>query len=327
MGPSDNRRTQIDMLALAGAKSPTKVTERAVLYDSLGSTPKSDASSKTGARSLANKLDATTGTEKAQSRTVKSATSGLLQLRAAWESPWVRYEKIYDVELGGPIKVAVRKAPFVKLVHVRAFSIQAAAETLHVFRQLQHRNLVSALEAFTIDDGLYIVLEHMPISLERIVRSPAYPDERQLAAILGQVVTGMAYLTAEGFEHWSLTCSNILLNMDGDVKIANQECCHVISQPKGEPRNIRAKALSLITMELMQKYVKEDGAIGVDNLDRWPLSSNAVKFLFATTSIASAAELLEHSLLARPWQKESLIGIISLVQVCMRGRYKYTPRE
>jgi hypothetical protein len=46
-------------------------------------------------------------------------------------------------------------------------------------------------------------------------------------------------------------------------------------------------------MELMQKYIKEDGAIGVDNLDRWPLSSNTLKFLSTMTSIASAAELLE----------------------------------
>ncbi|KAG0644962.1 hypothetical protein D0Z07_9343 [Hyphodiscus hymeniophilus] len=82
-------------------------------------------------------------------------------------------------------------------------------------------------------------------------------------------------------------------------------------------------------MELMQKYIKEDGAIGIDNLKRWPSNSDAVGFLSATTSAASVAELLQsqHPLLARPWQKESLIGIISLAQVCMRGRYKYTPRE
>lgn len=175
------------------------------------------------------------------------------------------------------------------------------------------------------DNSLYIVLEHMPLSLERIVRSPAYPDERQLVAILGQVVTGVAYLTEEGFEHRSLTCLNILLNTHGDVKIANPECCHVISQPKGEPCDDRA--LLSITMELMQKYVKEDGAISVDNLDRWPLNSKAVTFLSATTSAASAAELLKHPLLSCPWQKESLISIISLAQVCLHGRYKYTPQE
>ena len=175
------------MLTLVGAKSPNKVTERAVLHDSLGSTPKSDASSKKGAGSLVGALDATTGTGKVQSKTVGSAMSGPLQLRAAWESPWGKYEKIYDVELGGPVEVAVRKIPPVELIHVRAFATHAAAKTLHLFRQLQHRNIVTALEAFTTDNGLYIILEHIPISLERIVRSPAYPDERQLAAIFGQV--------------------------------------------------------------------------------------------------------------------------------------------
>jgi serine/threonine protein kinase len=179
MGPSDNRRTQIDMLALAGARSPPKVTERAVLYESLGSTTKTDASSKKRAGSREGALDAST--------TVRSATSDPLQLRTAWGSPWEKYEKIYDVELGGLMEVAIRKSPPVKLVHVRAFPTEVAEKTLHVYRQLQHRNIVTALEAFTTNNGLYIVLEHMPLSLERIVRSPAYPDEQQLAAILRQV--------------------------------------------------------------------------------------------------------------------------------------------
>jgi hypothetical protein len=73
---------------------------------SLGSTPKTDASSKKRAGSREGASDASSGTEKAPSRTVTSATSGPLQLRAAWESSWEKYEKIYDVELGGPMEVA-----------------------------------------------------------------------------------------------------------------------------------------------------------------------------------------------------------------------------
>ncbi|KAG0644960.1 hypothetical protein D0Z07_9342 [Hyphodiscus hymeniophilus] len=202
MGPSDRPLTQINMLPLAGTKSPTKVTERAVLFDSLNSRsiPKGDALSKKRARPPADTPDATTGRFKAPSRMVRSATSGPLQLRAAWESPWGEYEKVYDVELGGTVEVAVRKAPPVELVHVRAFSTEASEKTLYL---------------------------HMPVSLERIVRSPAYPDERQLVAILGQVVAGVAYLAAEGFEHGSLTCSNILLNIDGDVKIGEQSLLQI----------------------------------------------------------------------------------------------------
>jgi hypothetical protein len=59
------------------------------------------------------------------------------------------------------MEVAIRKAPPVKLVHVRAFTTQAAPKTLQVYRQLQHRNILTALEAFTTDHGLYIILEHM----------------------------------------------------------------------------------------------------------------------------------------------------------------------
>lgn len=44
-------------------------------------------------------------------------------------------------------------------------------------------------------------------------------------------------------------------------------------------------------MELMQKYIKEDGAIGIDDLDRWHSNSDAVAFLSATTSAMSTEEL------------------------------------
>ncbi|PVH71509.1 hypothetical protein DL98DRAFT_435014, partial [Cadophora sp. DSE1049] len=82
-----------------------------------------------------------------------------------------------------------------------------------------HPNIVTALKAFTTNSGFYIVLEHMPLFFEPIVRSPAYPDARQLA----QIITGVTYLVVKGFEYGSFTCSNILLNTDGDVKIGRQD--------------------------------------------------------------------------------------------------------
>jgi hypothetical protein len=42
-------------------------------------------------------------------------------------------------------------------------------------------------------------------------------------------------------------------------------------------------------MELMQKYVKEDGAISVDNLNRWHSNSDTLGLLSAMTSAASTA--------------------------------------
>jgi hypothetical protein len=189
MAPSDNRHTQLDMLALAGPKPLSPPSQSVGLQGSRnGRTLQSDAPNKKTARSPGqDALNVLPETGKARSRLDRSATTGSLRLRAAWESPWKKYEKVYDLELGGPVEVAVRKAPPVELVHVRTFSKLAAEKTLHMFRQIQDRNIVAALDAFTTDDGLYVVLEYMHVSLEQIVRSPPYPDERQLAAILGQV--------------------------------------------------------------------------------------------------------------------------------------------
>ena len=51
------------------------------------------------------------------------------------------------------------------------------------------------------------------------------------------------------------------------------------------------KALSLVTMELMQGYTKDDGAVGIDDLGRWPSDSRAVDFLSVTTSVNEIARL------------------------------------
>jgi hypothetical protein len=41
----------------------------------------------------------------------------------------------------------------------------------------------------------------------------------------------------------------------------------------------------------MQKYEKENGTIGIDDLERWPVGSNAFEFLSASSSTTSVEEL------------------------------------
>lgn len=48
-------------------------------------------------------------------------------------------------------------------------------------------------------------------------------------------------------------------------------------------------------MELMQKYVKDNGAIGIDDYERWPSDCKAVDFLATTTSETSMDKLMKVS--------------------------------
>ncbi len=71
---------------------------------------------------------------------------------------------------------------------------------------------------------------------------------------------------------------------------ANQECCrHVAPSRNIGIRDVRA--LSRIMMELMQKHVKEDEVVGIENLNRWLFDFAIVEFLSTTTSVSSAKEL------------------------------------
>ena len=55
------------------------------------------------------------------------------------------------------------------------------------------------------------------------------------------------------------------------------------------------RALGYIAMELMQKYANDEGAIGLEDFDRWPSDSDAVDFLAMTTSATSVNELVQVS--------------------------------
>ena len=190
MSPASNRNTQFDMLPLANVKQPTPPSENARLQDlkAPGRVLQKNVLSRKRPRSPEqDALDTQVEMPKARFRPDESTVTGSLLLRAIWESPWKQYEKTYDLELAGSVEVAIRKAPPIELVHVRRFLKPGVEKALHMFQQLHHPNIVTALDVFTTEEGLYVVLEPMSISLERVVESPAYPNERQLAAILGQV--------------------------------------------------------------------------------------------------------------------------------------------
>lgn len=60
-----------------------------------------------------------------------------------------------------------------------------------------------------------------------------------------------------------------------------------------QSQSLSLKSLGSLTMELMQKYVKEN--VGIDDPARWPVDSNAVDFLSSTTSARSVKELTQVS--------------------------------
>ncbi|KAL2782789.1 hypothetical protein BJX66DRAFT_345520 [Aspergillus keveii] len=70
-------------------------------------------------------------------------------------------------------------------------------------------------------------------------------------------------------------------------------------------------------MQLMQSYEMGDGIIGVDNIDRWPLDSEAFGFLEATSSTQS------HPFVAKQHSLGGLAALARLAPIATKTFFTY----
>ncbi|EEH47854.2 serine/threonine protein kinase [Paracoccidioides brasiliensis Pb18] len=225
-----------------------------------------------------------------------------------------------SANLAGPVAVVEHIVRPSTVLAIREFPKESIDETLDRFKRIRHDNIILALECFRTADLLHVVFEHQPVSLDHLVACRKWPSEIQLASVVAQILNGLSHLAANGLEHRSLSGSSVLVGYDGSVKIARLESC----QPwtANLPREREIKALGVVVMELMDKDAKEDGAVGVNDLQRWPSGSNAVGFLSATTSTDSLDELKKHPLVTRRrWSKGYLVRLVSFALISTRTFY------
>lgn len=103
------------------------------------------------------------------------------------ESPWKTYKKGYELKLDKYITVAVHLFPRSGKVAIKEYARSEAEQNCEMLNTVRHVRFIKALELFEWDQTCYAVFEHVFVSLVQVVACPAYPTERQLAAILGQV--------------------------------------------------------------------------------------------------------------------------------------------
>ncbi|KAI2669600.1 hypothetical protein LCP963914a_9905 [Penicillium roqueforti] len=126
---------------------------------------------------------------------------------------------------------------------------------------------------------MFALVDDLPLTLAHVVSCPIfYPTKTELGSILTQVLDGAWYLAASGLTHQSFSCP----------------CWdYCVDCTPGQAETAYLAALPSIAMRLMQKYDKEEGVAGVTILCRWPIDSDAVRFLSATATAVSIAPLKE----------------------------------
>jgi len=125
-----------------------------------------------------------------------SKLNGKASFKVKDESPWRSYDEGYDLRVGGLVTVAKKKRsgskmaesrPASEVVAVRKLSGSSRNTSLSMLLRVQGEYFVKCIDAYEFGAELYVVLEHMPISLVQVVAAPVHPKEAHVAAIVGQV--------------------------------------------------------------------------------------------------------------------------------------------
>ncbi|KAL2866165.1 uncharacterized protein BJX67DRAFT_388828 [Aspergillus lucknowensis] len=245
------------------------------------------------------------------------------------ESPWDTFRKTFTCDLAGPVIIAVHRSRPSHVVAIRQYAAEEADRMLHLFTQIQHDNIIMVKECYRFRGTVYARMDDLPLTLEHVVWcGSVYPTHQQLSLIVGQtyrerILDGLSCLVSAGFEHMSLSCSNILLDLAGNVKIGALEFCQEQCLENSQPRMI--KSLASIIMILMQKHEKderEDGLLmGVEDTDRWPLESSAFRFLLMTSSAGSIEELRQHAFVCPRPPKGELVDLARFALIAARISY------
>lgn len=102
-------------------------------------------------------------------------------------SPWYTFETFFTCDLAGTVFMAQHRHHPSKVIAIRAAPTGNADKLLKMFKDIKHDNIISATECYQDEEKKFFLVDDLPLTLEHLVASDAYPNETQLATILGQV--------------------------------------------------------------------------------------------------------------------------------------------
>ncbi|XP_027925880.1 protein IMPAIRED IN BABA-INDUCED STERILITY 1-like isoform X2 [Vigna unguiculata] len=147
--------------------------------------------------------------------------------------------------------VALKKVRFDKL---KADSIRFMAREIVILRSLDHPNIMKLDGIITSQqsNSIYLVFEYMEHDLAGLVASPDIKfTEAQIKCYMRQLLSGMEHCHHRGIMHRDIKVSNILVNNEGVLKIADFGLANTLSPSSKQPLTSRVVTLWYRPPELL----------------------------------------------------------------------------
>jgi len=99
-----------------------------------------------------------------------------------------------------------------------------------VMKDSKHKNIVNFIDSYLWKGDLWVIMEYMEGGSLTDVVTCNYMTEGQIAAVCKETLEGLVHLHSKGVIHRDIKSDNILLSMNGDIKLTDFGFCAQLSE-------------------------------------------------------------------------------------------------